>query len=153
MPTIGIISDTHKLLRPEAIDSLQGVDLILHAGDIGAEEIIDQLGEIAPVKAIRGNIDKGDWASRFPINEVVAVSGNLIYILHNLADLDLEPAATGFAVVVSGHSHVPKISGRDGVLFINPGSAGPRRFKLPIALAKLTVDEFGLHAIIEELCT
>jgi putative phosphoesterase len=137
--TIGVISDTHGLLRPEAISALQGSDLIIHAGDIGRLEVIEQLAEIAPVTAIRGNIDKAAWANEFPETEVVQANKMLIYILHNLKALDLDPQAAGFRVVVSGHSHQPKIEEKDGTLYINPGSAGPRRFKLPIAVGRLTI--------------
>ncbi len=137
--TIGVISDTHGLLRPEAISALQGSDLIIHAGDIGRLEVIEQLEEIAPVKAIRGNIDQAAWADEFPETEVVEANDTLIYVLHNLKALDLDPQAAGFRVVVSGHSHQPKIEEKNGTLYLNPGSAGPRRFKLPIAVARLTI--------------
>ena len=137
--TIGVISDTHGLLRPEAVAALQGSDLIIHAGDIGRLEVIEQLEVIAPVKAIRGNIDKAAWADDFPETEVVEADDTLIYVLHNLKELDLEPRAAGFRIVVSGHSHQPKIEEKDGTLYLNPGSAGPRRFKLPIAVGRLTI--------------
>ncbi|MGD1941063.1 MAG: metallophosphoesterase family protein [Leptolyngbyaceae cyanobacterium] len=137
--TIGVISDTHGLLRPEAVSALQGSDLIIHAGDIGRVEVIEQLAEIAPVKAIRGNIDQAAWADEFPETQVVQANDMLIYVLHNLKALDLDPQAAGFRVVVSGHSHQPKIEEKDGTLYINPGSAGPRRFKLPIAVGRLTI--------------
>ncbi len=145
MPTkssisIGIISDTHGLLRPEAIAALRGSAHIIHAGDIGAPEIVDQLAAIAPVTAIRGNIDQSAWASNLPETEVLEVGGVSIYVLHDLAQLDLKPGAAGFSVVISGHSHTPKQETRDGVLYFNPGSAGPRRFNLPISLGRLTVD-------------
>jgi putative phosphoesterase len=137
--TIGVISDTHGLLRPEAVSALQGSNLIIHAGDIGRLEVIEQLAAIAPVKAIRGNIDKAAWADEFPETEVVQASDTLIYVLHNLKELDLDPKAAGFRVVVSGHSHQPKIEEKDGTLYLNPGSAGPRRFKLPIAVGRLII--------------
>ncbi|NEQ42259.1 MAG: metallophosphoesterase family protein [Leptolyngbya sp. SIOISBB] len=137
--TIGVISDTHGLLRPEAVSALQGSDLIIHAGDIGRLEVIEQLAVIAPVKAIRGNIDQAAWANEFPETEVVEANDTLIYVLHNLKVLDLDPKAAGFRVVVSGHSHQPKIAEKDGTLYLNPGSAGPRRFKLPIAVGRLTI--------------
>ena len=137
--TIGVISDTHGLLRPEAVSALQGSDLIIHAGDIGRLEVIEQLEAIAPVKAIRGNIDQAAWAEAFPETEVVQANDVLIYVLHNLKALDLDPQAAGFRVVVSGHSHQPKIAEKDGTLYLNPGSAGPRRFKLPIAVGRLTI--------------
>lgn len=136
---IGVISDTHGLVRDEALSALRGVEMILHAGDIGAPEIIPRLEEIAPVKAVRGNNDRDPWARGIPETEVVQVGGIQIYMLHNLAEIDLDPAAAGFQVVVSGHSHVPKSERRAGVLYLNPGSAGPRRFTLPISLARLRV--------------
>ena len=136
---IGVISDTHGLLRPEAVSALQDSDSIIHAGDIGRLEVIAQLEAITPVKAIRGNVDKAAWASMFPKTEVVQADDLLIYVLHNLKQLDLDPKAAGFRVVVSGHSHQPRIEEKDGTLYINPGSAGPRRFKLPISISRLTV--------------
>ncbi|MFZ0417835.1 MAG: metallophosphoesterase family protein [Candidatus Sulfotelmatobacter sp.] len=140
---IGVISDTHGLLRPEAIEALRGSEHIIHAGDVGSPEILEKLSTIAPVTAVRGNIDKGAWARKLPENEVLAVAGIFIYVLHDLAQLDLRPNAAGFAVVVSGHSHVPKQETRDGVLYFNPGSAGPRRFKLPISVGKLILEDGG----------
>jgi putative phosphoesterase len=135
--TIGLISDTHGLLRREALDALKGSDLIIHAGDVGKPEIIERLREIAPVVAVRGNIDKGVWASDLPITAVAEAGSSLIYVLHDIAQLDLNPAAAQFHVVVSGHSHRPGHTERDGVLYVNPGSAGPRRFQLPITVARL----------------
>lgn len=146
--TIGVISDTHGLLRPEAISALQGSDLIIHAGDIGRLEVIEQLAAIAPVTAIRGNIDKAAWAEAFPETEVVQANDTLIYVLHNLKELDLAPKVAGFRVVVSGHSHQPKITEKDGTLYLNPGSAGPRRFKLPIAVGRLTIEDERIHSEI-----
>ncbi|MEM9120583.1 MAG: metallophosphoesterase family protein [Cyanobacteria bacterium P01_F01_bin.56] len=146
--TIGVISDTHGLLRPEAVASLQGSDLIIHVGDIGRLEVIEQLREIAPVKAVRGNIDQAAWADEFPDTEVVEADDTLIYVLHNLKALDLDPKAAGFQVVVSGHSHQPKIEEKDGTLYLNPGSAGPRRFKLPIAVGRLTITDGRIHSEI-----
>ena len=134
---IGIISDTHGLLRPEACERLAGVDHIIHAGDIGRPEVIAGLAEFAPTTAIRGNIDTGRWAKGFPHTARLTLGGRSIHVLHNLKDLDLDPAAAGIDVVVSGHSHRPKIETVGGVLYLNPGSAGPRRFTLPIALATL----------------
>lgn len=128
-----------SLLRPEAVAALQGSDLIIHAGDIGRLEVIEQLAALAPVKAIRGNIDQAAWADEFPETEVVQANDTLIYVLHNLKALDLDPQAAGFRVVVSGHSHQPKIEEKAGTLYLNPGSAGPRRFKLPIAVGRLTI--------------
>lgn len=144
--TIGVISDTHGLLRPEAVSALQGSDLIIHAGDIGRLEVIEQLGAIAPVTAVRGNIDKAAWADDFPDTEVVSVNGMLLYVLHNLKDLDLDPKTSGFRVVVSGHSHQPKIEEKDETLYLNPGSAGPRRFKLPISVGRLSIVGQSLHS-------
>lgn len=148
---VGIISDTHGLLRPQAIDAVSGSDFIIHAGDIGSIDVINQLRVIAPVTAIKGNIDKGTWASAFSDNEVLEVGGRFIYIIHNLNELDLDPAAAGFEVVVSGHSHKPKVKQIDDVLYVNPGSAGPRRFSLPIALAVLDITEEAIDARIIEL--
>jgi putative phosphoesterase len=137
---IGVISDTHGLLRPEAVAALRGSQHIIHAGDVGAPEILDKLAEIAPVTAIRGNVDKAAWARRLHETEVVEIGGICIYVLHDLAQLDLKPQAAGFGVVISGHSHIPKQETRDGVLYFNPGSAGPRRFKLPICVGRLIVE-------------
>jgi putative phosphoesterase len=138
---IGLISDTHGLLRPEAIAALQGADLIVHAGDVGKPDILAELRKTAPVVAIKGNIDTADWASELPETTVVDVNGGLVYVLHDVHDLDLNPADAGFRMVVSGHSHKPGQTERDGVLYVNPGSAGPRRFRLPITLALLDAEE------------
>lgn len=137
---IGVISDSHGLLRHEAVAALRGAEHIIHAGDVGSPEILDQLREIAPVSAIRGNIDRQAWARKLPETEVVEISGISIYVIHDLSQLDLKPRASGFRVVVYGHSHVPKMETRDGVLYFNPGSAGPRRFKLPVTVGRLTVE-------------
>lgn len=142
MFTIGIISDTHGLLRPEAEDRLAGVDHIIHAGDIGRPEIIASLRKIAPVTAIRGNVDDGEWARAFADTKVARLAGKTIYVLHDLKTLHAD-ALSGVDMVVSGHSHVPKIETVNGVLYLNPGSAGPRRFKLPITLATLAVTSDG----------
>lgn len=138
---VGVTSDTHGLLRPEAVEALQGSQHIIHAGDVGAPEILEQLAIIAPVTAIRGNVDKGAWARKLPEIEVLEIGGVSIYVLHDVARLDLKPEAAGFNVVVYGHSHVPKQETRHGVLYFNPGSAGPRRFKLPVTIGKLTISE------------
>lgn len=138
---VGVVSDTHGLLRPEVITALRGSDHILHAGDIGDPEIILVLERIAPVTAIRGNVDKAAWARRFAETEVVELSGLHIYVIHDLHTLDLDPEAAGFAAVISGHSHQPKQEVRNGVLYFNPGSAGPRRFKLPISVGRLEIVE------------
>jgi uncharacterized protein len=137
---IGVISDTHGLLRPEAIEFLRGSDYIIHAGDVGAPEILDELRALAPLTAVRGNVDKDEWAQKLPESEVLEVAGVAIYVLHDLTQLDLKPKAAGFAVVVSGHSHVPKQELRDRVLYFNAGSAGPRRFKLPVSIGKLILE-------------
>ena len=134
---LGLISDTHGLLRPQAIEALRGSDLILHAGDVGKPDILDTLKKLAPVVAIRGNIDTAEWASGLPETAVAEAAGAIIYMIHDLHALDLDPAAAGFQIVVSGHSHKPGSVERDGVLYINPGSAGPRRFRLPVTVAKL----------------
>jgi len=137
---IGVISDTHGLLRPEALDAMRGSKHIIHAGDIGAPEILNQLAAIAPVTAIRGNVDRDAWARKLPETDVVEVAGISIYVLHDLAKLDLKPEAAGFDVVISGHSHIAKQETREGVLYLNPGSAGPRRFKLPVSVGSLIVE-------------
>ena len=136
---IGIISDTHGLLRPQAVKALCGVELIIHAGDLGGPEVLAALAAIAPVQAVRGNTDKGDWARPLPRNRVVAVEGMQLYVLHNLYELDLNPGAAGLAAVIYGHSHRPSLERQEGVLYLNPGSAGPRRFSLPVTLALLRV--------------
>lgn len=148
---IGVISDTHGLVRPEALAALQGSTHILHAGDIGDPEVLEQLRTIAPVTAVRGNVDKGAWAQALPEIEVFEADGVSIYVLHDLGQLDLKPEAAGFQVVVSGHSHVAKYENRNEVLFFNPGSAGPRRFKLPVTVGKLTVVNGRACAEIVEL--
>jgi putative phosphoesterase len=145
---IGVISDTHGLLRPEALAALQGSQHIIHAGDVGAAEILESLATIAPVSAIRGNVDKDAWALRLPETEVVELGGISIFVLHDLAKLDLKPEAAGVKVVISGHSHVPKQETSNGVLYFNPGSAGPRRFKLPVTVGRLTVDDGDIRAEI-----
>ena len=149
MTTIGAISDTHGLVRPEARAALSGVDYLVHAGDIGKPEVLEGLSEIAPLTVIRGNVDK--WASGLPDTEVLEVAGRHLYVLHSIHDLDLDPKAAGFDVVISGHSHKPSVSEEDGVLYLNPGSAGPRRFTLPIAVAKLYVSDSSVSAEIIEL--
>ena len=136
---VGIISDTHGLLRNEALVAFRDCHLIVHAGDIGTADVLDGLRTIAPVIAIRGNNDKGAWASTLSDTEVVETNGVSMYVLHNVNDLDLDPAVAGFQAVIAGHSHRPRIEERKGVLFVNPGSAGPRRFQLPVAVARLRV--------------
>jgi len=147
---VGVISDTHGLLRPEAVAALHGSDLIVHAGDVGDPEILDQLREIAPTFAVRGNVDTSSWAQALPLTEVVEAGGVQCYVLHNLLDIGLDPKAAGFAVVISGHTHRPHVQVRHDVLYLNPGSAGPRRFTLPIAVARIEVNGSHIsHEIIE----
>ena len=134
---IGLISDTHGLMRQEALAALRGSDLIIHAGDVGKPGIIEQLATVAPVIAVRGNIDRDTWASHLPMTAVVEARSGLIYVLHDIQQLDLDPAAARFSIVVSGHSHKPGHVERSGVMYLNPGSAGPRRFQLPITVARL----------------
>jgi putative phosphoesterase len=137
--SIGVISDTHGLLRPEALAALAGSKMIIHAGDVGDPQILETLRAIAPVVAVRGNIDKGEWADKLPETEWVEHGGVSLYVLHDVNQLHLDPATAGLRVVISGHSHQPSIHTSHGVLYLNPGSAGPRRFKLPITLARLSV--------------
>ncbi|HXK25038.1 MAG TPA: metallophosphoesterase family protein [Myxococcota bacterium] len=148
---IGCVSDTHGLVRPEVLAALARVDLIVHAGDVGAPEVLERLREVAPVVAVRGNNDHGAWAMQLPENEVVEIAGRSLYLIHDVNELDLDPAAAGFDAVVSGHSHRPKLETRGDVLFLNPGSIGPRRFKLPVALALLRISDRGVRAKIVEL--
>jgi putative phosphoesterase len=145
---IGVISDTHGLLRPEALAALQGSDYIIHAGDIGDPQILDKLVAIAPLTAVRGNVDHGAWTRKIPATNVLEIGEISIYVLHNLQELDLKPEAAKFAVVVYGHSHVPKQEVKNGVLYFNPGSAGPRRFKLPVSVGRLTIDDGKIDAKI-----
>jgi uncharacterized protein len=148
---IGVISDTHGLLRPEALTALAGSDVIIHAGDIGDPAILSALEQIAPVTVIRGNIDREPWARELPAVNVLQVSLTSIYVLHDLAQLDMKPEAAGFAAVVYGHSHKPKQEVTNGVLYFNPGSAGPRRFSLPISVGRLTIRNKTISAEIVEL--
>ena len=148
---VGVVSDTHGLLRPELVKALQGVERIVHAGDVGSPSVLEELRAIAPVVAVRGNNDRGPWASQLPVTQVVEVGEALLYLIHDLGELDLDQAAAGFHAVVSGHSHQPKLERRDGVLYLNPGSIGPRRFKLPIAFALLRVTGLVVEAKIVEL--
>jgi putative phosphoesterase len=134
---VGVISDTHGLLREEALDALQGSDLIIHAGDVGKPAILETLRAVAPVVAVRGNVDQGPWTEKWPATAVTKAGTALLYVLHNLHDLDVDPVAAGYHVVVSGHSHKPGCTDRDGVLYLNPGSAGPCRFHLPVTVALL----------------
>jgi putative phosphoesterase len=150
-PLIGVIADTHGLLRPQALQALSGVELIIHAGDIGNPEVLAGLERVAPVQAVRGNVDRGDWAAGLPRTRVVEVGGLHLYVLHELFGLDLDPTAAGFAAVIFGHSHEPYLEHKDGVLYLNPGSAGPRRFSLPVTLARLRVQGTSLTAQLIEL--
>jgi len=134
---LGLISDTHGLLRPEAVEALRGSDLILHAGDVGDPEILAELRKLAPVIAVRGNVDTGEWAEALPLTEVISLGSARVYMLHILQGLDLNPAAAEVDIVVTGHSHKPGTTEKDGVLYVNPGSAGPRRFQLPVTVARL----------------
>ena len=148
---LGVISDTHGLLRPQALAALAGSDLIIHAGDVGKPEVIDRLGAVAPTFVVRGNIDNGGWATRLPPTQTVEVAALRFFVLHDIAQLALDPAAAGFAAVMFGHSHRPLIETRDGVLFLNPGSAGPRRFTLPITVARVRVAGQCMRPEIVEL--
>ncbi|WP_085481153.1 metallophosphoesterase family protein [Paraburkholderia susongensis] len=150
---IGLISDTHNLVRPEALQYLDGCDAIIHAGDICNPAVLDALAQIAPVTAVRGNNDTGAWAAPLPTHARLAVQQVTILVVHDIADLGCEPRDEGIAVVVSGHSHKPSISERDGVLFVNPGSAGPRRFKLPVCAGRLMVDGAQVSASFDALLT
>jgi hypothetical protein len=136
---LGVISDTHGLLRREAVAALQGCDRILHAGDVGDADVLNALRQIAPVTAVRGNVDTAPWARSLPETEVIEVGGVSIYIIHNIDQLDLKPEAAGFEVVIYGHSHQPKSEEKNGVLFFNPGSAGPRRFNKPVSVGKVKI--------------
>lgn len=151
MARIGLISDTHGLLRPEAVAFLRGADRILHAGDIGHPSVLQALRALAPVTAVRGNNDRESWAAGVPETDLLKIEDALVYILHDLAQLDIDPAAAGIRVVVSGHSHRPSSEERDGVLYVNPGSSGPRRFKLPVAVAELRVAGARVEARLVEL--
>ena len=148
---IGLISDTHDLVRPEALAFLAGSDAIVHAGDICGPQVLEALSALAPVTAVRGNNDRGAWAASLRETELVELGGQFVYVIHDLGALDIDPAAAGVRIVVSGHSHRPSVQERDGVLYVNPGSAGPRRFSLPISAAELRVNGDSVHARIAEL--
>ena len=148
---VGVISDTHGLVRPEAVEALKGSELIIHAGDVGGPEVLEELERLAPVVAVRGNNDRGAWAEALAEYEAIEVNKTFVYVLHDLKELDIAPAAAGFRVVVSGHSHNPLIEERRGVLYLNPGSAGPRRFKLPVTVARLKLDGGAASAEIINL--
>ena len=151
MKTIGVISDTHGVLRPEALKALRGVDLIIHAGDVGRSDILDTLRQIAPVFAVRGNTDYEEWARALPLTERVQIDQHLILVLHDRQQLGPNPETHGLAAIISGHSHKPAIEHRHGVLYLNPGSAGPRRFHLPVSVALIRVTARGLEPKIIEL--
>jgi uncharacterized protein len=147
---VGVIADTHGLVREQALAALAGCELIIHAGDIGTPEVLERLREIAPVRAVRGNNDRGVWARSLPLNDVIEIGPHHVYLLHDIAELAIDPAAASMAAVITGHSHKPAAEVREGVLYLNPGSAGPRRFKLPIAVARLRVSKNGIeHEIVE----
>jgi putative phosphoesterase len=141
---LGVISDTHGLMRSEALAALEGVDLILHAGDVGAPEVLARLRAVAPVAAVRGNVDRGGWAQSLPAAHLAEVAGRMVYLVHDLNDLDLDPPAAGICAVISGHSHRPAIRWDKGVLYLNPGSAGPRRFALPVTIALIELPDGNL---------
>ena len=151
MTTVGLISDTHGLMRPEALEALAGSDLIVHAGDIGSREVVDALERIAPVYAVRGNTDRGAWADVFPATQLIEIDGLFLYVVHDVSELDIDPAAAQCRIVVYGHSHRPLIASRHGVLFINPGSAGLRRSHLPAAVARLRIGSGEPEAQIVQL--
>jgi putative phosphoesterase len=151
MRQIGVISDTHGLLRPQALAALRGSELIIHAGDVGDPQILAALGKIAPLSAVRGNTDRGSWTKELPATQIIKFERYSIYVLHDLNELELNPASAGFHAIISGHSHRSKIETKDGVLYFNPGSAGPRRFDLPISVGRLTISDGGLQAEIVDL--
>jgi uncharacterized protein len=149
--TVGVISDTHGLMRPQALAALRGCDLIIHAGDVGSTDVIKELTGIAPTHVVRGNVDKADWAASLPMTEIVEVFERRFFVLHEISQLDFDPADLDCVAVVFGHSHQPLIETRAGVLFLNPGSAGPRRFNLPVTVARVGVSGQGLRPQIVEL--
>jgi len=151
MPRIGLISDTHGLLRREAVDFLRGSEQIVHGGDIGHADVLEELACLAPVTAVRGNNDKGTWAEAMQETQVLQVGEVFIYVVHDIAELDLDPVAAGFQVIVSGHSHKPSVQTRNGVLYVNPGSSGPRRFKLPVSVGELMITGSSVRARVVEL--
>lgn len=148
---VGVISDTHGLLRPEALAALRGVDMIVHAGDVGSAGVLRGLEAIAPVIAVRGNNDYGPWADKLPLTDAFEIGGVTLYAIHDVKELDLDPRAAGLSAVIAGHSHRPLAEERDGVLFFNPGSAGPRRFRLPITVGRLVIAESHITSAITTL--
>jgi putative phosphoesterase len=148
---LGVISDTHGLLRPEAVAALEGSHTIVHAGDVGSPEVLEALERVAPVRAVRGNVDRGMWAQTLPETDLIEVGEVCLYVLHQLTALDMEPSAAGVDVVISGHSHQPRSERQNGVLYLNPGSAGPRRFRLPVSVARLIIEGRQIASQILEL--
>ena len=148
---LGVISDTHGLLRPEAVEALRGSDMIVHAGDIGSPDVLRELEKIAPVIAVRGNNDREPWAKDLPLTDSFELAGASIYVLHDLNELDLDPRVAGFSVVIAGHSHQPRCEERQGVLFFNPGSAGPRRFRLPISVGHIVIEGSRVRGSLKTL--
>lgn len=149
--TLGVISDTHGLVRPEAVAALRGCDALVHAGDVGKPEVLDELRRLAPLTAIRGNVDTWAASSDLPETAELTIAGVRLFVIHNVRDIDVDPRAAGYDVVISGHSHVPRAERVNGVVYLNPGSAGPRRFKLPISVAKVHIGERDLEAELIEL--
>lgn len=149
--TLGVLSDTHGLLRPQAVQTLETCDAIIHAGDIGSEEVLKALKAMAPIYAVRGNVDWEPWTRNMPVSDVVEIAGHFFYIIHILENIDLDPAAAGIDVVVSGHSHMPDLSRNGKVLYMNPGSAGPRRFTKPVSMGKIVIDDQDLNPEIIDL--
>ncbi len=148
---IGVISDTHGLLRPETIKYLKDVDLIIHAGDVGSEKVLNDLKQIAPVYAVRGNCDQEEWAKKLPRTEIVEVASNLIYLIHDIQQINIDPKTAGLSIVIYGHSHRPAIDKKEGIYYLNPGSIGPKRFNLPISLAKIIIEDKKINIEIIEL--
>lgn len=148
---VGVISDTHGLMRPQAVKAMHGSDLIIHGGDVGQPEILDTLESIAPVHTVRGNVDYEPWTQRLPSTKVVEAGDVLIYVLHNLYNLNIDPVVSGFRMVVYGHSHRPSIEEKRSAIFLNPGSAGPRRFSLPVSVARVKVTGNEIETEIMEL--
>jgi len=148
---IGVLADTHGLIRPEMLDALSGASWIVHAGDVGAPDVLESLARIAPVAAVRGNNDSGSWGESLPHDEVVEVGAVRLYVIHDLSELEIDPAAAGFRVVITGHAHIPSIETREGVLYLNPGSAGPRRFSHPVTVARLKIHDDAIEPEIVHL--
>jgi uncharacterized protein len=143
--TIGVISDTHGLLRPEAVKIVEGCNAIIHAGDVGSLEVLSALKEIAPTYAVRGNVDNGPWAETLPVTDITLIEGRYFYIMHNPENIDIDPASAGIDAVISGHTHMPVLYKKKGVLYMNPGSIGPRRFTKPVSMGRIIINERGIH--------